>query len=273
MTPLALFIRKSVRPSILRDRLSATRIPQRIMLPSSTSIDAGTPAQPSVPAPVTGAGADAAVGTKRPHQSDDVATTTTSPAAAAAATTPARRIDARDTRQRDPDAPPAYFGAHYGEEFSFLTSDLPGIGGMIKSDPRTFIVEELGRPQDEVEDEKHQHIYARIARGGLNTRDVSQKLSKAFEVNEKQIGYAGLKDRNAWTVQTFSMQRKGENMKTSETFTKHFEATLASPTLQLKQVWCKKTVRIFLRDRRARAYASIYIYICSYIGLHFHVSA
>ncbi len=53
-----------------------------------------------------------------------------------------------------------------------------------------------------------EHGYLRIKKTNQNTQWVSQRLSKHFSVKQRDIGYAGLKDRHAITTQWFSLPYK-----------------------------------------------------------------
>ncbi|MBS0155566.1 MAG: tRNA pseudouridine(13) synthase TruD [Nitrospira sp.] len=85
----------------------------------------------------------------------------------------------------------------------FLTSDLPGIGGRIRSVPEDFQVEErpLYLPCGEGE-----HLYVTITKRGLSTPDLVRRLSSTLGVKAQAIGVAGLKDARAVTTQMISLQ-------------------------------------------------------------------
>ena len=84
----------------------------------------------------------------------------------------------------------------------FITADLPGIGGLIKSAPSHFVVEEvpLYAPAGLGE-----HIYVRLTREGWTTRAVQVRLAELFGLREVDVGCAGLKDKMARVTQTFSL--------------------------------------------------------------------
>lgn len=71
-----------------------------------------------------------------------------------------------------------------------------------KTFDRDFLVtEELGwRPQGEGE-----HVYLDITKKGENTRWVAKKIAEFAGVKEHDVGFCGLKDRNAVTRQWFSV--------------------------------------------------------------------
>ena len=85
----------------------------------------------------------------------------------------------------------------------FLTSDLPGIGGRIRSVPEDFQVEErpLYLPCGEGE-----HLYVTITKRGLSTPDLVRRLSSILGIKAQAIGVAGLKDARAVTTQMISLQ-------------------------------------------------------------------
>jgi len=84
----------------------------------------------------------------------------------------------------------------------YITKQIPGIGGEIKSSPEDFQVNEI--PLYTASNEG-QHLFITLKRKGLNTKDVVIKLQNLFDISEKDIGYAGLKDKNALTTQVFSL--------------------------------------------------------------------
>jgi len=50
-----------------------------------------------------------------------------------------------------------------------------------------------------------EHLWLRIRKRGLNSEQVAVALSRAVGVSRRDIGYAGMKDRHAETIQWFSM--------------------------------------------------------------------
>ena len=84
----------------------------------------------------------------------------------------------------------------------YITPDLPGIGGQLRATTDHFVVEELPLygPTDE-----GQHLYINLTKEGMTTRDVAGKLAQIFGVSEKQVGFAGMKDKHARTTQTLSV--------------------------------------------------------------------
>ncbi len=76
------------------------------------------------------------------------------------------------------------------------------IGGMIKEECEHFRVDEI--PLYEPEG-LGQHIYLLIRKTNLNTTDIVKSLCELFKITDKDIGYAGLKDKRAITTQWFSL--------------------------------------------------------------------
>lgn len=87
-------------------------------------------------------------------------------------------------------------------DLPFITPDLPGTGGQIKAEPDHFIVEEtpLYEPSGEGE-----HLFVSLTRAGRTTRHMVDDLAQALGVRSDDIGYAGLKDRQARATQVFSL--------------------------------------------------------------------
>ncbi len=63
-----------------------------------------------------------------------------------------------------------------------------------------------------------EHAYLKIKKTNQNTNWVTKQLAKHFLVKERDIGYAGLKDRHAITTQWFSLPYKTINAEKLNTF-------------------------------------------------------
>jgi tRNA pseudouridine13 synthase len=93
-------------------------------------------------------------------------------------------------------------------DLPLVSADLPGIGGAIKGSPADFVVEEIPAYEPCGVGE---HLYLRVRREGLATRDVQRALAAAFGVPERDIGCAGQKDKIARATQSFSLPvREGD---------------------------------------------------------------
>ncbi len=81
-----------------------------------------------------------------------------------------------------------------------LTVDLPGCGGTFKGTPEDFVVEEI--PAYEPSGEQDcEHLFLWIEKRGRSTQDVAKALAQHCGMNEKDVSWAGLKDRQAITRQ------------------------------------------------------------------------
>ncbi|MCX5643810.1 MAG: tRNA pseudouridine(13) synthase TruD [Phycisphaerae bacterium] len=85
----------------------------------------------------------------------------------------------------------------------FLTTDFPGVGGVIKARPEDFFVEEL--PLYEPSG-SGTHIYAQIEKKGIGTREALDRIARVLNVSRRDIGLAGLKDAQAVARQWISVE-------------------------------------------------------------------
>lgn len=88
-------------------------------------------------------------------------------------------------------------------DLPLLTRDLPGIGGVIRSQPEDFFVQEI--PIDDPTGDG-EHVVAEIQKVGLTTIDLVRRMAKLLRVSDRDIGYAGLKDKHALTRQLISIR-------------------------------------------------------------------
>lgn len=89
----------------------------------------------------------------------------------------------------------------------YLTSEWPGCGGRARVEPEDFVVEEVPAYAPSGAGE---HLYLWIEKRAVDTPKVVRALSAALGVPEREIGYAGLKDRWAVTRQLFSVPARVE---------------------------------------------------------------
>ncbi len=87
-------------------------------------------------------------------------------------------------------------------EPSVTTAELPPTGGRIGDAPEHFVVEEIPAYEPCGEGE---HVYLWVEKRQHNTRDVARILARAAGVQERDVGFAGMKDRQAVTRQWFSL--------------------------------------------------------------------
>lgn len=83
-------------------------------------------------------------------------------------------------------------------ELAYLTADLPGTGGVIKSKREDFIVEEIPLYPTCGEGD---HLFLLTRKAGISTFEAVRRLADALAIPEREIGYAGLKDARAITTQ------------------------------------------------------------------------
>ena len=86
---------------------------------------------------------------------------------------------------------------------SYLTDDLPGIGGRIRETLQDFHVEEvpLYDPCGE-----GTHVYFRLVKAGIPTPAALERIARYMGVRPGEIGVAGLKDAQATTSQLMSLE-------------------------------------------------------------------
>lgn len=84
-----------------------------------------------------------------------------------------------------------------------LTAELPGTGGRIRERDEDFRVEELPLyPALGIGD----HTYLTIEKRGITTHEAIRRVARALGVKPSTIGFAGMKDAHAVTVQTLSVE-------------------------------------------------------------------
>jgi len=83
-------------------------------------------------------------------------------------------------------------------DLAYLTSDLPGTGGVLRAGPEDFRVDEvpLYPPSGEGE-----HVMFRVWKRGIATFEAVRRIAQALGRPERDIAYAGLKDARAVTTQ------------------------------------------------------------------------
>lgn len=89
------------------------------------------------------------------------------------------------------------------DSLAYLTADVPGIGGVIKQREEDFLVDEqsLYPPSGSGE-----HVMLFVERSGLTTMEVAHRLSTIFRTSRRDIGFAGMKDKQAVTRQHFTVR-------------------------------------------------------------------
>ncbi len=82
----------------------------------------------------------------------------------------------------------------------------PPLRAQIKVQPDDFLVEELLGFEADGDGE---HLLLRVEKEGANTAWVAEQLAKFAGIAQVAVGYAGLKDRHARTIQYFSLHLPG----------------------------------------------------------------
>lgn len=83
--------------------------------------------------------------------------------------------------------------------------ELPPTGGQVGPEPEDFLVDEVPAY---IASGKGEHQYVQVQKRLLTTPELVRRLGKACGVNERDIGYAGLKDKYAVTTQWLSLATK-----------------------------------------------------------------
>jgi tRNA pseudouridine13 synthase len=86
-------------------------------------------------------------------------------------------------------------------EIPRVTADLPGSGGTLKAGPEDFRVDEIPAYEP---CGQGAHLWLRVEKTGRTTRDVVREAARLLGVQERDVGVAGLKDRQAVTTQWLS---------------------------------------------------------------------
>jgi tRNA pseudouridine13 synthase len=89
------------------------------------------------------------------------------------------------------------------QNLPYLTTNLPGTGGLIKQNTRDFCVEEI--PLYPACGEGT-HIYFTVRKRGIPTPAAVARIAKYMNVEPSEIGFAGLKDAQAITTQQMSLE-------------------------------------------------------------------
>jgi len=87
-------------------------------------------------------------------------------------------------------------------EVPLLTPQLPGTSGSVRVSEQDFRVEELALYEPCGEGG---HLYLLVEKSGRTTPEVARELAAALGAREREVGYAGLKDKRAIAVQRFSL--------------------------------------------------------------------
>ncbi|MDB4961651.1 MAG: tRNA pseudouridine synthase TruD [Myxococcales bacterium] len=87
-------------------------------------------------------------------------------------------------------------------DLPYLTADIAGIGGALRTTDEDFVVDE---EPAYLPSGSGDHVYVRIEKRGLTTRHAAAAIARALGVSERDVGIAGMKDRHAVTRQWLSL--------------------------------------------------------------------
>lgn len=93
-----------------------------------------------------------------------------------------------------------------GSPLAFATAAVPGCGGVFKASPEDFEVEELPAYAPSGEGE---HLLVWVEKRGRTTPEVARALARHCGLEERQVSWAGLKDRQAVTRQYLCLPARG----------------------------------------------------------------
>jgi len=84
----------------------------------------------------------------------------------------------------------------------YLTADLPGTGGVLRSEDEDFVVDE---EPAYLPSGAGDHVFVRIEKRGLTTPQAVRAIADALGARDRDVGVAGMKDRRAVTTQWLSL--------------------------------------------------------------------
>ena len=87
-------------------------------------------------------------------------------------------------------------------DLPYITSEFPGIGGVLKERPEDFFVQEIPLYEASGEGE---HVYCEIQKIRLTTHQAIDRIARALNVPPRDIGYAGMKDAHSVSRQILSI--------------------------------------------------------------------
>jgi len=93
------------------------------------------------------------------------------------------------------------------QHLPLVTADLPGIGGQIRTQPEDFEVEEIPAYEPSGVGD---HVYLWVEKRGLAADWLAYRLAQQLQIDQREIGMAGLKDRHAVTRQWISIPAAAE---------------------------------------------------------------
>jgi tRNA pseudouridine13 synthase len=86
------------------------------------------------------------------------------------------------------------------------TAPPPLTRAVLRATPEDFLVEEL---MPFVPTGEGEHLWLKVQKRGFDTEQVAKQLARLAHITRRDVGYAGMKDRHAVTVQWFSLHLPG----------------------------------------------------------------
>jgi len=87
-------------------------------------------------------------------------------------------------------------------DLPYLTASMPGIGGVLRSQPEDFFVDE---EPAYLPSGSGDHVFVHIEKRGLTTAQAVDRIARVLEVAARDVGVAAMKDRHAVTRQWLSL--------------------------------------------------------------------
>jgi tRNA pseudouridine synthase, TruD family len=98
--------------------------------------------------------------------------------------------------------------AEAGIGMKYYLTDVPGTGGKLKSYSKDFIVKEISKHPEDVDDGKF--TIAEVTTDNWETNRLVRMLSRGMGISRERIGFAGTKDKRAITTQLMSFEGSPE---------------------------------------------------------------
>jgi tRNA pseudouridine13 synthase len=89
----------------------------------------------------------------------------------------------------------------------YYITDSPGCGGVIRSSPHDFLVDEVF---EELSYEGGRYLVLEVEKTDWDTHHLIRELSRKLRISQKRFGWAGTKDKRAVTVQRISIMNLDE---------------------------------------------------------------
>lgn len=96
---------------------------------------------------------------------------------------------------------------HHKFAFTWPRTTTPALtAATLRASPDDFVVEEK---MPFTLSGTGEHLWVKLRKSGYNTEQVAKQLARSAGITRREVGYAGMKDRHAVTVQWFSLHLAG----------------------------------------------------------------